>query len=359
MTKLKYFVLITLLTTFSSFAYVEVKGIGTVEYERRLDPPEEQLALKKAKLNALRIYTGEWSEAKYQQYESIKGVIESDLDQYVDLVTILSEKTDKSSSTHTKVIRASINVRAIELEMSKRTASSNVDKQNKSEMAWVFVARRANEVTEFDIRRTDVTDVSGTEQEAVSEIYDANTVGAETTYSSTTIKKSGGSNTIKADAISWGLFSSQDMESTMERVFQSGGFEVILGDYIEDPSGGLFSVDAFKRDYSSGDDLSSRTKSDSARACKNLDITYLATGTMDVGSKKVDSQSGFITVYVTVNARIVDCSGRFPKTVASVGPEVYDGRGPDLQVAEKNAIKAASEKAALELVSQLANKNIY
>ena len=49
--------------------------------------------------------------------------------------------------------------------MSKRTASSNVDKQNKSEMAWVFVARRANEVTEFDIRRTDVTDVSGTEQE--------------------------------------------------------------------------------------------------------------------------------------------------------------------------------------------------
>ena len=66
---------------------------------------------------------------------------------------------------------------------------------------------------------------------------------------------------------------------------------------------------------------------------------------MDVGSKKVDSQSGFITVYVTVNARIVDCSGRFPKTVASVGPEVYDGRGPDLQVAEKNAIKAASEKA--------------
>ena len=43
----------------------------------------------------------------------------------------------------------------------------------------------------------DVTDVSETEQEAVSEIYDANTVGAETTYSSTTIK-SGGSNTIKA-----------------------------------------------------------------------------------------------------------------------------------------------------------------
>ena len=56
MTKLKYFVLITLLTTFSSFADAEVKGIGTVEYERRLDPPEEQLALK-AKLNALRIYT--------------------------------------------------------------------------------------------------------------------------------------------------------------------------------------------------------------------------------------------------------------------------------------------------------------
>ena len=74
MTKLKYFVLITH-NNFSSFAYVVVKGIGTVEYERRLDPPEEQLALKKAKLNALRIYTGEWSEAKYQQYESIKELL--------------------------------------------------------------------------------------------------------------------------------------------------------------------------------------------------------------------------------------------------------------------------------------------
>ena len=136
---------------------------------------------------------------------------------------------------------------------------------------------------------------------------------AETTYSSTTIKKFR-SNTIKVDAISWGLFSSQDMESTMERVFQSGGFEVILGDYIEDPSGGLFSVDAFKRDYSSGDDLSSRTKSDSARACKNLDITIQPEQRMLVQKKLIHNLT-LITVYVTVNARIVDCSGRFPKTV--------------------------------------------
>ena len=157
-----------------------------------------------------------------------QSIVESDLDQYVDLVTILSEKTDKSSSTHTKVIRASINVRAIELEMSKRTASSNVDKQNKSEMAWVFVARRANEVTEFDIRRTDVTDVSGTEQEAVSEIYDANTVGAETTYSSTTIKKSGGSNTIKADAISWGLFLHKIWKVPWKEFFNLEGLKLFL-----------------------------------------------------------------------------------------------------------------------------------
>ncbi len=360
MDKFKLALILCITFIFSSMAAIEGKGVGVVEYEKRLDPTEEQFALKKAKLDALRRYVSDnFSQAERRQYEQIKGVIEGDLDGYVSVVDILSEITDKSSSTHKKVIRVSIDNTRIEYEISKRTSSSNVASQDKSYMTFVFVARRAAEVVEYDVRRTDVSDIKINEQESVSDVYDANQIGADSQYNKTTITQSGGSNSIKSDRITYDTFSSSGIESTMSRVFSDGGFKVAPAKMMESRSRGLISIQNFNLDYSQGNDLSPTTLDDATRACADLRVKYFATGTLDVGAKKIDPISGLVRVFVNVNAQILDCSDFFPIVVASIGPVQFSGQGPDATVAENNALLYASEEAAKQLVSQLSNKNIY
>ncbi len=63
-------------------------------------------------------------------------------------------------------------------------------------------------------------------------------------------------------------------------------------------------------------------------------------------------------VYVSVNGKVMDLRGRFPKTVASVGPVQYAGLGPDIIVARRNALRQAGEHAAHDLTSKMQAKGI-
>jgi len=82
-------------------------------------------------------------------------------------------------------------------------------------------------------------------------------------------------------------------------------------------------------------------------------IPYLALATLDVGLPDTDPATGLARVYVTVTGKVVDVTGRFPRTLASVGPEQFAGTGPSSDVAQTNALKLAADKAARELVSQV------
>ena len=79
---------------------------------------------------------------------------------------------------------------------------------------------------------------------------------------------------------------------------------------------------------------------------------------MDVGAKNVDPVSGQVKVVVSVSATVSDVSGRFPRSVASVGPVTLSALGIDQDTAKKNALLVAAERAGEEIVASLQMQGI-
>ena len=73
----------------------------------------------------------------------------------------------------------------------------------------------------------------------------------------------------------------------------------------------------------------------------------------------IDPVSGNTRVTVTVTGKIYNVSGRFARTLSSVGPVQFAGLGPDATVARTNALQLASQKAAQQMVDELNNKGIH
>ena len=162
-----------------------------------------------------------------------------------------------------------------------------------------------------------------------------------------------GSTTTKADVVKWEITRSANINSVMSGIFTNAGYEVIEAEYLEEESGGLVNLQAIRDDYQTGDDLSSETKRNFAKGVRSVDIPYLALGTLDVGMQSIDPVSGLVRVYVTVSGKVLDVSGRFPKTASSVGPVQIAGLGPDETVARTNALILAAETAAHQLTDEL------
>ena len=87
-------------------------------------------------------------------------------------------------------------------------------------------------------------------------------------------------------------------------------------------------------------------------------MPYLALGTLDIGMQDTDPVTGLTRIYVTVTAKLIDVTTRFPRTVSSVGPVQFSGTGPDASVAQTNALKRAADSAARELAAQLNNAKV-
>jgi hypothetical protein len=144
----------------------------------------------------------------------------------------------------------------------------------------------------------------------------------------------------------------------MTRIFSTSGFAVVAAEYIEEETGMLLDVSAFKEDFGLGGDISSSTKRNALKGVKNAEIPFLGWGTLDLDMRETDPVSGLVRVNVKVTAKIVNVAGRRPRDVASVGPVTYSGIGSTETSARSNALKLAVEAAAKELVEQLNAKGV-
>jgi len=340
---------------------VEEQGVGQMNYEGRfnVNTSDKQEALDAAKLNALQTLVSGFDTAKQMEYTKVQSVIERDLDRFVPTLMILDESIDKKSRTYTVVGRATINLGLIEMEMTKASAVQNVNEADRSYLTFVFLSRKAVTVKQYDAKVTTRRDETSTEEITESQGIDGNTVAATgetyTSQSTTT----GGSTEIKADKITYDVSSSDDINTTVLKVFGNAGYEVVEAEMVADETMGQMDLEAFIADFSQGEDISAATRKSAANGCRDLDIRYLAIGKLDIGQNLQDPATGMIRVYVNVNAKVYDVSSRFPKTVASVGPVQYSGIGPTQDVAQRNALQSAGEQAASELVSQMRSKNLY
>jgi hypothetical protein len=350
-----------LFSCLASGQMVEKQGVGQMTYEGmfNIKTSDKQQALSMAKLNALRSLTADFDTAKQIEYGKVVSIVEKDLDRFVPTLMILDEEVDKKAKSYTVVGRASINLGLIEMEISKVSAVKNVAEKERSYLTFIFLSRKAVSVKQYDAKVSQRTDTNSVEEISESQAMDGTSVAASGEAYSSSSSTSGGSTEIKADKIEYDVSSSDDINTTVLRVFANAGYEVVEAEMVADETGGQMDLHAFVSDFSQGDDISAATRKGAANGCRDLDIRFLSIGKLDIGQNLKDPVTGMIRVYVNVNAKVYDVSKKFPKTVSSVGPVQYSGIGPTQDVAQRNALQTAGEQAASELMSQMRAKDLY
>lgn len=347
--------LLVLASSLASAQVVTSKGMATVKYDGSLfsskaSAEDKQRAFQTAEVNAIERYYAESGESQAENFDSIRDKVAANLDKFVLGATLISDEDKKDAQQYSVVVRVDINVAKLRNAVKGGAPVAMAADGQKSPLTFVFVARQQDSVKSYDPRvykRADIKE-SATEKSSRSG-YAANTsVSMET----------GGSRTRKADEIKWKLVPSGNLNTIFTGVFAQSGFQVVEAGYVEPTSGGHLRISALENDFQTGNDLQPATMREAVLGLQTAQVPYLALGTLDIGMQDTDPVTGLTRIYVTVTAKLIDVTTRFPRTVSSVGPVQFPGTGPDASVAQSNALKRAADSAARELAAQLNNAKV-
>lgn len=343
---------------------VSEKGMGSTQYSWHLSAKDRQAAIQKAQMNAIERYVADTDAARSRLFDQKRAELASHISDYILGTTVINEQDDKSTKTFNVVIRADINGTRLLNDLGSGSASAaDVARQQHSMLTFLFVARSQASVQTFDAKvykRADV-DQSSTRKTREGESIHSNQIGTSdgvNEHSSVAVT-TGGSATRKADKVAWTVSQAGEINTAMTGTFANAGYDVIEADQVEGASNGLLSIQAIRDAYSHGDDLPPKMTRDATQGVHAAGINLFAIGTLDVGMQDIDPVSGNTRVYVTVTGKVYDVSGRFARTLSSVGPVQYAGLGPDASVARTNALKIAAQTAAQQMVDELNNKGIH
>jgi hypothetical protein len=343
---------------------VSEKGTASVTFGFRLSSETRQDALRKAKVNAIERYIADTNAARSRVFDQQRERITAHIDDYVLGATVLSDQEDKSAKTYSVVVRADINSTRLMNDLGNGSASAaTVSTTGHQSLTFLFLSRSQSSVQSFDAKvykRADI-DASASRGTHEGESVRSNGVGTSDRVEEhgTVASTTGGSVTRKADKVDYSVAQSSEINTAMTGIFADAGYDVIEADQVEGASNGLLNIARIRGAYSHGDDLPSQMARDATQGVQQAGIGLLALGTLDVGMQDIDPVSGNTRVTVTVTGKIYNVSGRFARTLSSVGPVQYAGLGPDASVARTNALQIASRKAAQQMVDELNNKGIH
>lgn len=338
-------VLVFLCSPKASGAIIAEQGVGQASYSQQSTKDASREALQKAKINALNRYSSKFDISKSAIYDRIRPVIEADIDRFLTDYLLIEDSQDNEFRFIRVVINANIDATAIEKELAKVSLVNSELSQKKANITFIFVAREAKAVTKYLARET--MQVLG--ESSIKGRRYAQTASARLTV--------GGSTLQKADEIIWNVSTVNEIDTAMNNIFTTSGYEVVDVVYLYEASKGKLDSAKFIKDYKSGDDISPETKRSAMEGCKAAELDYIATGTLDIGMNDTVSE-GIERVYVSVTGKILSVNTKNHLIVASVGPIQSAGLGPDQRVAKLNALKNAGEMVARELTSQLRMKGI-
>jgi hypothetical protein len=361
------FVLLALvcLSSVANAKIVSAKGMATVSYsEWSPGASGRQAALTKAKANALQRYIADSNDAMSRMFEAREAQFTANINNYILDATVLSQQQDKAAKTYTVVVRADIDADRLMNDLGSGAASaSDVAANAHQTITFLFVARQQASVQNFDAKvyqRTDTHNGMNHNTDEGESIH-AHNIGTSASENRDTVATTttGGSVTRKADRVEWQLANTDQIDTIVTGVFSNAGYDVVDASQVQGASNGLLNVSAIQQAYSHGNDLPPTLQVDATRGVQQAGVRYLALGTLDIGMPGTDPVSGNQRDYVTVTAKLYDVSGRFARTVASIGPVQFAGLGPDPSVAQTNALQQAAKQVAQQMVDQLNNKGIH
>jgi hypothetical protein len=357
----KFIVLFLMLFSISSFAeQVEVKGVGTIPYDGAVfskDPSsdDKKKVVDAAKVSAWKNYLASLNVSKQKMLLTHEKEVSANFDKFITEFVIVDQKVDKELKTFTVIIRASFNSGALDqfLQSASLGAEKNnaaYNSENESAFSFLFTARKATSLKQFDTRVTKKEKASTSN--SVKDSEDGATVSASSE------KTTGGSQLKQEDKVTYAVTSSRDVDAAMGEILSASGinyasYDDIVGNCAAPPT------DQFKKEYVDNDELTAQTRTKIINAARECGIKFFAIGTLDAGVNDTDPVSGNKRVFVSVTAQIWDISAKpLPRKIGSVGPVQFSGMGPDQSVASKNALNLAAKETGKQLVDQLNAKKV-
>ena len=349
-------------------ATVKSKGQGFVVYKAIFGPKKEDkdVAIRAAMANALTRYEATLSGDRAELYRRAKKLNHFRSVNLVAGYTIVFDEIDKKKKRYTVTVEATINTDAIEKAF-RKLGPAVPDRSTpapapapapavveENYMTFIFVAKELASRKTFDAKKTDIvlreSEKQGKQETKLSE----DGLSAETNQSKLEAEKTqrGGSTEQKASDRIYRTFTVTAVDNAVTSVLASANFEPVAA-----IDAGL-DVDAFKKDFGIGNDISATTQRAAVALCRENGIRYLAVANMTVGLPRKDPNTGLQKVTVDVTANVKDLSGKFPKTLASIPGDPYSGLGDNEEVARRNALNLAAKKSAIDLVNKLRVKGV-
>lgn len=318
----------------------------------------EAKALESAKANALIRYASTLEPSRYEMFKRVEGKVMADFERFILDYIQIDSQIDSTGTELTIIIEATINTQEIEREI-KSLASDRAGNGEKAAITFVFVAREQAAIKMFDAKKTTVD----MDEESNKSVSSEQSNDGSSTSSNVVKKTSGGNTEIKADQVTYKVSTVTEVDNAVNSVLAKAGYETI------DSSDAGLSTEAFKEEFSQGNDLSTKTRTETIEKLRAAGIEYMVIANLDVGMPEKDAVSGLAKIFVSVTAKVTfipkdDGTGKMsvraklPKTVASIAGKPYSGLGNNAQVARLNALNEAAERSAIELTDQLRTKNI-
>ncbi|MGH8273966.1 MAG: hypothetical protein ACRES9_06895 [Gammaproteobacteria bacterium] len=336
------------------------KGMATITYSGKAPTPKDyRSAERQAELNALERYVANSTNAESRNFANIRQTVGKNLSNYILGSSIVTKQVDKNAKTLSIVLRADIDTSALANAFNASSAVGRTNASGRSYVTFIFVARQQSSVTRYG------SDKSGRKASQATENGSRNqaqtNAGAEFSDQHTKIERtrSQSSQTQHAADIKYRVMSSAPVNTAMTGVFSDAGYRVVSAQFLESSTNDLVDPAAFEHDFARGNQISTKTLLNAVKGAEQVQIRYLAIGTMDEGLSNTDPQTGLNRVFVTVTGTLYGLSGPFPQTLVSVGPEQYSGEGPTESVAQTNALKLAAKAAAMKMTQAMAAQNVH
>ncbi len=290
------------------------------------------------------------NKSHFKNYEKVKSDINDAINDYVLGYQIVD--SSKKDGLYSVVIRAELNEPKI---MSALLSSSEEATGGEQEyLTFVFVAReQVGKVSRSGKQATQVKS-QGKEISKVREDDSASQTKRQIkqiSQNKTEINFN--------DKVLWEVSTTNEVNVAMGEVFTDADYLVVDAGLLEEETQNMMTVEKFKNDYSTGNDLTPQTKREALKGLKGLDdpVQYLAIGTLDVEEAHVSQKTGNVSVAVTITGQVLSVLKR-GAAVAKVGPETIKGEGSSPMIARNNALKYAAQQVAHKLVAKLSSKNI-
>ncbi len=352
--------------------YVNLKGLATIKFQTTLTGDDKERAITAASMNAIERYFAEKGEAQDQVFENNREKIEKGLEKLIQNSIVLAEQVTQDTKRYQVTVRVELNEARLKNLIKQGTAATMAGDGEKSNIVYLFTARQANSVKQFDDRVVKINQVSvqrevnanskvsGTEGEKISgnqvSTNAGKSVNARMDASATVKRESGGSVTSKSDEIAYQVLPMGGYKPAVTSIFTQSGFAALDSDFVLTEA----DIKSINADYASGNDISPATLKNVFKTLKasKEKIKYLVIATIDVGLGSVDGSSGMRRIGVEVSGRVLGVEGNIPREIASVPPVQQASLGVDDGAARTAALKKGAEVASREIIAQLNNNGI-